>query len=84
MRLELIDLEYLLIEFSSSHRLLNVSHMIQTLLHIVQMTLSYLLMLIAMTYNTYLLLAVVFGAGLGHFLFAWRRSSVLDHNEHCH
>ncbi len=58
--------------------------MIQTLLHIIQMALSYALMLIAMTYNTYLLIAVILGAGLGHFLFGWRRSSVLDHNEHCH
>lgn len=58
-------------------------HIIQSLLHIVQMTLSYLLMLIAMTFNTYLLLAVVLGAGLGHFLFGWRRSSVIDFNEHC-
>ncbi len=48
------------------------------------MTLSYVLMLIAMTYNTYLLVAVILGAGFGHFLFGWRRSSVLDHNEHCH
>ena len=70
--------------FPSSGRLLSLPHMIQTLLHIIQMAISYLLMLIAMTYNTYLFLAVVFGAGLGHFLFAWRRSSVLDHNEHCH
>jgi copper transporter 1 len=58
--------------------------MIQTLLHIIQMAFSYALMLIAMTYNTYLLIAVILGAGLGHFLFGWRRSSVLDHNEHCH
>jgi copper transporter 1 len=58
--------------------------MIQTLLHIIQMTIGYLIMLIAMTFNTYLLLAIVFGAGLGHFLFGWRRSSVLDHNSHCH
>jgi len=64
--------------------LLSLPHMIQTLLHIIQMTLSYFLMLIAMTFNTYLLLAIVFGAGFGHFLFGWRRSSVLDHNEHCH
>ncbi len=45
---------------------------------------SYFLMLIAMTYNSYLVLAVILGAGFGHFLFAWRRSSVHDHNEHCH
>jgi copper transporter 1 len=58
--------------------------MIQTLLHIVQITLSYLVMLVVMTFNTYLFIAVVLGFGFGHFLFGWRRSSVLDHNEHCH
>ncbi|CAF2624033.1 unnamed protein product [Rotaria sp. Silwood2] len=65
-------------------RLLSVSHLIQTLLHILQMALSYLLMLVAMTFNTYLFFAIVLGAGLGHFLFGWRRSSVIDYNEHCH
>ncbi|CAM4950556.1 unnamed protein product [Rotaria socialis] len=65
-------------------RLLSFPHAIQTLLHIVQMAFSYLLMLVAMTYNTYLLIAIVLGAGLGHFLFGWRRSSVIDYNEHCH
>ncbi|CAF1385317.1 unnamed protein product [Rotaria sp. Silwood1] len=65
-------------------RLLSVSHLIQTLLHILQMALSYLLMLVAMTFNIYLFFAIVLGAGLGHFLFGWRRSSVIDYNEHCH
>jgi copper transporter 1 len=48
------------------------------------MGISYLLMLIAMTFNVYLFLAVILGTGLGHFLFGWRRSSILDNNEHCH
>ncbi|UJR15592.1 hypothetical protein I4U23_002528 [Adineta vaga] len=65
-------------------RLLSTYHIIQTLLHILQMGISYLLMLIAMTFNVYLFLAVILGAGLGHFLFGWRRSSVIDYNEHCH
>ncbi|CAF1403758.1 unnamed protein product [Adineta steineri] len=65
-------------------RLLRLPHIIQTFLHILQMTISYGLMLIAMTYNTYLFFAVILGAGFGHFLFAWRRSSVIDYNEHCH
>ena len=63
---------------------MSLPHIIQTFLHIVQMAVSYLLMLVAMTYNTYLFLAVVLGAGVGHFLFAWCRSSVIDYNEHCH
>jgi hypothetical protein len=47
------------------------------------MGISYLLMLIAMTFNIYLFLAVILGAGFGHLLFGWRRSSVIDYDEHC-
>ena len=45
-------------------------HLFQTLLYIVQLTLAYWLMLIVMTYNSYLTVAVVLGAGFGHWLFA--------------
>ena len=38
---------------------------LQTLLHLVQMTLSYFLMLVAMTYNTWLFGAVLVGATAG-------------------
>jgi hypothetical protein len=44
----------------------------QTLLHLVQMILSYFLMLIAMTYNSWLFGAVVTGAAAGwvpHLLY---------------
>lgn len=46
---------------------------IQTLLYISQIMLAYWLMLIAMTYNTYLTMAVVLGCGLGHWIFAISR-----------
>ncbi len=65
-------------------RLLSSHHIIQTGLHILQMGIIYVLMLIAMTFNVYLFLAIILGAGLGHLLFGWRRSSVIDYNEHCH
>lgn len=65
-------------------RFLSTYHFIQTLLHILQMGISYLLMLIAMTFNVYLFLAVILGAGLGHLLFGWRRTTVIDRDEHCH
>ncbi|CCD66283.1 Copper transport protein [Caenorhabditis elegans] len=44
--------------------------LIQMLLYIFQLVLAYWLMLIVMTYNTYLTAAVVLGAGFGHWLFA--------------
>ncbi|XP_041482074.1 high affinity copper uptake protein 1-like isoform X2 [Lytechinus variegatus] len=65
-------------------RILSWGHVIQTLLHIVQVTLSYFLMLIFMTYNGYLCIAVVLGAGTGYFVFGWKKAIVVDINEHCH
>jgi len=60
------------------------SHTIQTTLHMLQMIISYLLMLIFMTYNLWLCLAVVLGAGAGYFVFAWRKRTIIDVNKHCH
>lgn len=68
----------------SRHQMMSLAHAIQTLLHIIQVTVSYMLMLVFMTYNVWLCLAVVIGAGLGYFLFGWRRAVVVDINEHCH
>ena len=59
-------------------------HAIQTILHMLQVTLSYFLMLIFMTFNGWLCIAVVLGAGFGYFLFGWKRAIVVDVNEHCH
>ena len=53
-----------------------------------QVTVSFFLMLIAMTYNVWLFVAIVLGAGAGYFLFARFRGpgtqSGQDPNEHCH
>ncbi|XP_017776236.1 PREDICTED: high affinity copper uptake protein 1 isoform X2 [Nicrophorus vespilloides] len=59
-------------------------HFFQTLLHIVQMIVSYFLMLIFMTYNVWLCLAVVLGSAVGYFLFGWKKSVIVDVTEHCH
>jgi len=59
-------------------------HFFQTILHILQITLSYFLMLIFMTYNVWLCIAVVFGAAVGYFLFGWKKSVIVDVTEHCH
>ena len=45
--------------------------MLQTLLYVLQFVGGYVLMLSAMTYNAWLLVAVVVGFGLGYFFFGW-------------
>ncbi|XP_034119144.1 high affinity copper uptake protein 1 isoform X2 [Drosophila albomicans] len=64
--------------------MLSINHLYQTLLHVLQVTLSFLLMLIFMTYNVWLCLMVVLGAGIGYFLFCWKKSVIVDVTEHCH
>ena len=59
-------------------------HFFQSILHLIQVTLSFLLMLIFMTYNTWLCLAVVFGAATGYFLFGWKKAISISITEHCH
>lgn len=66
------------------HKMLSWAHTFQTGLHIIQIIVSYFLMLIFMTYNVWLCLAVVLGAGVGYFVFGWRKASVVDITEHCH
>ncbi|XP_053266799.1 high affinity copper uptake protein 1 isoform X2 [Pleuronectes platessa] len=65
-------------------RMLSPGHFMQTLLHIIQVVISYFLMLVFMTYNAYLCIAVALGAGMGYFLFSWRKAVVVDITEHCH
>ena len=45
-----------------------ISHLKKTLLFIAQFIIGYFLMLVAMTYNVWLFLAVVGGSGIGYFL----------------
>ncbi|XP_037835413.1 high affinity copper uptake protein 1 isoform X1 [Kryptolebias marmoratus] len=65
-------------------RMLSPSHFLQTGLHVIQVVVSYFLMLVFMTYNGYLCIAVALGAGMGYFLFSWRKAVVVDITEHCH
>ncbi|XP_062268756.1 high affinity copper uptake protein 1 isoform X2 [Platichthys flesus] len=65
-------------------RMLSPGHFMQTLLHIIQVVISYILMLVFMTYNAYLCIATALGAGMGYFLFSWRKAVVVDITEHCH
>lgn len=65
-------------------QILNKQHFLQTIMHMFQVAVSYLLMLIVMTYNVWLFLAVVLGASTGYFLFGWIRNRAVDVTEHCH
>jgi hypothetical protein len=65
-------------------QMISTAHFIQTILHIIQVFMSYCLMLAFMTYNVWLCLAVILGAGTGYFMFGWKRAVVVDVNEHCH
>ncbi|XP_029985717.1 high affinity copper uptake protein 1 isoform X1 [Sphaeramia orbicularis] len=73
-----------LLRASVRQRMLSPAHFLQTLLHIIQVVVSYFLMLVFMTYNGYLCIAVAAGAGMGYFLFSWRKAVVVDITEHCH
>ncbi|XP_003390825.1 PREDICTED: probable low affinity copper uptake protein 2 [Amphimedon queenslandica] len=63
-------------------------HIIQSLLHVVQVGYGYILMFIAMTFNGWLFLSVCFGAGIGYFIFGKTKHifgvNNRDQNEHCH
>jgi len=60
-------------------------HLLQTFLHVVQTFVSYLLMMIFMTFNAWLCIAIIVGAGAGYFAFGWRAKIVVDvHGDHCH
>ena len=63
----------------------NWGHLLGTILHLVQMSLAYLLMLIVMTFNTWLCLAVLLGSTLGYFLVGWKKpAGAIDVSDHCH
>jgi len=66
--------------------LLRPVHWLQTLLHFIQLWLSLSLMLVFMTFNVYLCLAVTVGGALGYFTFAWIQRPALQRYsvEMCH
>lgn len=54
--------------------ILSGGHILQTGLHFIQLWISFCLMLVFMTYNVYLCLAVTIGGAIGYFCFAWMRA----------
>jgi copper transporter 1 len=65
---------------SYGSRLLSRGHILQTILHMLQITISYMLMLVFMTYNSYLCVSVILGAGFGYFVFGLKRLNAIDQN----
>ena len=58
-------------------------HLVQVVLHMVQVALSYGLMMVFMTFNGWLCIAVIVGAGVGYLLFGWKMAHATDLMEHC-
>ncbi|XP_065829191.1 high affinity copper uptake protein 1-like [Oscarella lobularis] len=46
-----------------------LDHILQIVLHMIQIFVSYLLMLVFMTYNVWLAVSILFGSGVGYGLF---------------
>jgi solute carrier family 31 (copper transporter), member 1 len=44
---------------------------VRALMHMVQFSVAYFIMLLAMYYNSYFILCILIGAFLGFFIFAW-------------
>ncbi|CRK87006.1 CLUMA_CG000839, isoform A [Clunio marinus] len=66
-------------------QILNVPHAVQTFLHFGQVFISYILMLIVMLCNNWLIIAICLGAGIGYLIFGWlRKIQYRDINECCY
>ena len=67
------------------YRLMALHHVIQGLLHILQVAIGYMLMLVVMTYNVWLFISIILGAGLGYVIFNYKRKLIIvDVNDPCH
>lgn len=65
-------------------RMWSWAHFIQSILHMVQVFTSFTLMLGFMTFNIWLCLSIILGAGVGYFLFCWKKITIVNATEHCH
>jgi len=70
----------------STIKMFSTAHLIQTGLHVLQVFISYLLMLAFMLFNIWICLAVLLGAGSGYFLIGTKKvTAYTPYNEdHCH
>jgi positive regulator of sigma E activity len=73
------------VRLSIKEKMINVPHFVQTFLHLVQVFISYILMLIVMLCNLWLIIAICLGAAIGYFAFGWlRKLSFKDTTECCY
>lgn len=73
------------VKLSAKQQMLNVPHVVQTFLHLLQVTISYILMLIIMLCNNWLIIAICLGAAVGYFTFGWlRKLTFKDPSECCY
>lgn len=70
-------------KLSVKEQILNMPHCVQTILHFGQVFISFMLMLIVMLCNLWLILAVVLGAAVGYFVFGWLRKIVFKDSTDC-
>ena len=67
-----------------SFGMLSWNHLIATGFHFIKIALAYLLMLIVMTFNIWLIMSVVLGSALGYFVIGWKKPLTFDVSDHCH
>lgn len=73
------------VKLSAMEEMFNVPHLVQTALQFLQVFTSYILMLIIMLCNLWLVLAICLGAAVGYFTFGWmRKVSCNDPGECCY
>lgn len=72
--------------FSAWEEMFSVAHFTSTLLYMLQVIFAYLLMLAFMLFNVWICLAILFGAGVGHFLLAQKAIALQDsaNEDYCH
>lgn len=64
------------LNLTCSQKIFNGWHFLQTLFHLIQMIISYALMLSFMTFQGWICISILIGSTIGYFLFGWAHSSV--------
>ena len=59
--------------FIFSHSIKSKEHVVQTFMYAAEFLVSYILMLIVMTYNIWIFIICIIGTGVGYFFIAWHQ-----------